>query len=555
MSINSIKTESNRIEDTNNERNLQAVIAQVGPYIPGKGENVKFGESIDLSREGRMMVCGGPGNDASGRYKGQVRTYSFDVGNWTQIGQELTGERVGDNFGYSVGISGSGRVIAVGSRAFDLAGYDSGRVTLYQYHENHEMWEQIGNEIVGDQQWGAFGKSLSLSKDGYIVAVGAPGDSANGFVAGKTEVFYFDGDFWLPLGSPLYGNDRWEYFGTDVALSDGGYILAVGAPGAKSDTGEVRVFEWGGLNWEDAGIIVGEKEGSSCGSSVSMSGLGNAILVGCQGADGPGIDSGSATVYKSTKAHPDNDDSDDGSTDYSPDYSEDSSAYSYSEDRRTATLFFDDVFGYAGYDDDWSAVPYSDGEEEEEENHNIDYSEDYSADYSEDYSDDYSEDYSEDEEEVVGDWEQIGNTVRGQSGFDRFGAAVSMSHDGLSFAVGAPTVAGDGYMSLFRIFSGPEWRQVAKVTGEDYGEGFGTSVGITEDGKFVGVGSPRSDYNGDGSGKVTMYKVRRYDFPFSFPDLFSILTNTLTLNIIIPCFSTSLRIMWTKLKNVVAKTA
>ena len=49
--------------------------------------------------------------------------------------------------------------------------------------------------------------------------------------------------YWIQLGSDIDGEGTNEYFGTSIAMSSNGLKIAIGAKGANSDNGLVRVYE------------------------------------------------------------------------------------------------------------------------------------------------------------------------------------------------------------------------------------------------------------------------------------------------------------------------
>ena len=82
-----------------------------------------------------------------------------------------------------------------------------------------------------------FGTAVALSFTGTVLAVGAPRTSKTydkmgfGSSEGKVQVFTLDSDAnsWIPLGQGLSGSTAGEFFGIDVALSHSGDVLAVGS--------------------------------------------------------------------------------------------------------------------------------------------------------------------------------------------------------------------------------------------------------------------------------------------------------------------------------------
>ena len=88
---------------------------------------------------------------------------------WTQVGSDIDGEAAGDYSGSSVSLSSDGSTVAIGATNND--GY-AGHVRIYKNISG--TWTQVGSDIDGEAAGGYSGRSVSLSSDGSIVAIGAP---------------------------------------------------------------------------------------------------------------------------------------------------------------------------------------------------------------------------------------------------------------------------------------------------------------------------------------------------------------------------------------------
>ena len=108
---------------------------QCGIDIDGSDNNDKSGYSVALSPNGKFLVVGSPFHDSN---KGVTRVYKFELGNWTQIGNDINGGLVDDNLGFSVDINNDGDIIVVGSPYSNgsSGNNDCGIVQIYQYNSN-----------------------------------------------------------------------------------------------------------------------------------------------------------------------------------------------------------------------------------------------------------------------------------------------------------------------------------------------------------------------------------------------------------------------------------
>jgi len=174
-----------------------------------------------------------------------------------QLGQDLDGEAAGDWFGYSVALSSDGDILAVGGYRNDGNGDNAGHARVF--HWNGNAWAQRGNDLDGEAAGDEFGRSVALSSDGHILAVGGFFNDGNGVNAGHARVFHWNGNAWAQRGNDLDGEAAGDEFGRSVALSSDGHILAVGGffnDGNGVNAGHARVFsyqhctdEGSNLNW------------------------------------------------------------------------------------------------------------------------------------------------------------------------------------------------------------------------------------------------------------------------------------------------------------------
>jgi hypothetical protein len=101
-----------------------------------------------------------------------------------QLGSDIDGEAANDESGIAVSLSSDGFTLAIAAKWNDGNGSNSGHVRVYQYASS--TWSQLGSDIDGEANWDASGSSVSLSSDGTIVAIGAP---SNGSYAGHVRVY------------------------------------------------------------------------------------------------------------------------------------------------------------------------------------------------------------------------------------------------------------------------------------------------------------------------------------------------------------------------------
>ena len=112
---------------------------------------------------------------------------------WEQRGTDIDGEAAGDNSGLSaVSLSEDGYIVAIGAPYNDQNGINSGHVRVYQFNQTSSLWEQRGTDIDGEAEVDYSGLSVSLSADGSIVAIGAPQNhNQNGYYSGHVRVYKY----------------------------------------------------------------------------------------------------------------------------------------------------------------------------------------------------------------------------------------------------------------------------------------------------------------------------------------------------------------------------
>lgn len=273
---------------------------QLGQDIDGEASFDRSGFSVSLSGDGKTVVIGAPHNHGNGASSGHARVYRFDGVNWNQLGQDIDGEAAGDQAGRPVSLSSDGNTLVIGAALNDGNGTSAGHVRVYRF--DGVDWTQLGQDIdgeaAGDQQ---NGHSVSLSDDGNTLVIGAPLNDGNGANSGHARVYRFDGVNWTQLGQDIDGEVSDDLSGFSVSLSRDGNTLVIGAPYNDANgrfAGHARVYRFDGTNWTQIGQdIDGEVAGERSGWSVSLNGAGDTVVIGAPHNDLNGPSPGLARVY------------------------------------------------------------------------------------------------------------------------------------------------------------------------------------------------------------------------------------------------------------------
>ena len=99
------------------------------------------------------------------------------------------GEAHNDQMGRSVALSADGMTVACGATWNDATGFSSGHVRVFDYDLAQQRWTQRNRDLDGIRGGDTFGTSVALSADGKIVAAGAVGNDGNGSGSGHVRVF------------------------------------------------------------------------------------------------------------------------------------------------------------------------------------------------------------------------------------------------------------------------------------------------------------------------------------------------------------------------------
>ena len=206
---------------------LQYQWVQRGQDIDGEAAGDNSGGSVSLSGNGNVVAIGAQFNDGNGDRSGHVRVYGWNGTAWNQLGDDIDGEKKYDNSGNSVSISGDGNVVAIGASHSDGKGLDAGHVRVYQW--DGTAWDQLGDDIDGEALGDLSGYSVSLSETGNVVAIGASHNDGSGIDAGHVRVYQWDGTAWVQLGDDIDGEAEDDRSGYSVSLSNDGNVVAIGA--------------------------------------------------------------------------------------------------------------------------------------------------------------------------------------------------------------------------------------------------------------------------------------------------------------------------------------
>lgn len=253
-------------------------------------KNDYFGASTSVS--GDTVVIGAEEDDDWGTNSGAAYVFMYDGSNWVEK-QKLTAGpgSARDRFGTSVAIDGD--IIVVGAIRDDDKAYNAGAAYVFAYENKN--WVEKEKLTAGD---GAavdyFGTSVSIS--GETIVVGAKYEDARGFSSGSAYLFTYQGSSWVEE-KKLFASDgaAYDFFGASVSIS--GETVVVGAEGDDGSSGAAYLFIYDGKNWTEKQKLTASDRasGDNFGASVAVSG--DSAVIGAKNDDDNGANSGSAYLF------------------------------------------------------------------------------------------------------------------------------------------------------------------------------------------------------------------------------------------------------------------
>ena len=398
-----------------NISSVGTVIQQINQDIYGKSANdlMGTGESVALSSNGNIMAVGAPRHDGNnGSDSGHVRIYENINGTWTQVGSDIYGPNIYDNFGQSVELSSDGSIVAIGS--LDNYSWSPTRLGVTQIYQRDvdnttTGWTQLGSDIFGEEISDWSGSTIDFSSDGSSVAIGSPHNDDGGTSTGHARVFDYDNtsNTWTQVGATIIGQRSYTEGATSVALNSDGSIFAMGTPKAAAAStepnnhnhGDVRVFRRDATNtdvWTQIGVdIDGSAGGDMSGTSIALSSSGSIVAIGSPQSNRNGLwDSGHVQVFENIN--------------------------------ETWTQVGSDIEGDSAYDKSGSSVEIS--------------SDGSIVAIGTPFNDENGNDSGRVRlyQNINGTWTQLGSDINGSSAGDESGTAIALNSNGTIVAIGSP---------------------------------------------------------------------------------------------------------------------
>ena len=250
-------TQRNQIEDK----------ASSSGFMGSKG-------SVATNSDGTVIVIG---SFEDSNKRGSFSIYKRDGQVWKQFGNKLVSSVFlgpKSKLGYSVAISDSGNTIAVGGPEDD-----NGAGSCF-------IFEKVSNKWVEQEKLTSYdfskdsnqGVSLAISGDGDTLVIGA--DNSNGGI-GSVCIWTRRNHIWSEKQSLTPEEEKTCNFGNSLSVNKEGTVIAVGSPKQGGGEGVIHIFKIG----VDAKWYISKKltidNSVDLGINVDLDSKGTTLVAGC----------------------------------------------------------------------------------------------------------------------------------------------------------------------------------------------------------------------------------------------------------------------------------
>jgi hypothetical protein len=256
---------------------------QIGDSISGQQLGEEFGWRVDINNDGTIVACSAQNHDTD---KGTARVYKYSGGKWSQLGNDIDGL---DDYNRlrQVSLSDDGLRLLIAERGYE-SGTDSsillseGKIRVFEYNSGTNNWDQLGSDINGKTN-SQSGWSAKINGDGTRFILGGRYYDSPQTNIGVAQVFEYSGGEWVQLGSDLSGENQGDMFGDSVAINNEGNKIAINAiqydNGGLSNTGKIYFYEYISGSWSAIGTILGTIANQKIGS-IELNSAGDRIIFG-----------------------------------------------------------------------------------------------------------------------------------------------------------------------------------------------------------------------------------------------------------------------------------
>lgn len=190
------------------------------------------------------------------------------------------------SLGSAISLSSNGNLLAAGDPVAQKA---------FTFRRQSGSWQCTLLPVSSPGAGSLLGKTVCLSPDGNTLAVGVEGYQEK---RGAVYLLRWNGFLWSATLLTAADGQAQDLFGSSLSLSHNGNVLAIGAPGKDNGRGAVYLFRWESLQWSQEQLAVLESQPAlALGSSLSLSADGKLLFAGAPGYLFKEKPSGAVFVY------------------------------------------------------------------------------------------------------------------------------------------------------------------------------------------------------------------------------------------------------------------
>jgi hypothetical protein len=260
-----------------------------------------FGIGVALS--GDTALIGAFQDDDKGFNSGSVYVFTRSGTTWTEQQKLLASDGAAyDDFGHSISVEDNTALI--GTESSDQGTYSG---SVYVFIRNDTTWTEQQKLLASDGAAGDWFGLSAISLSGDTVLIGANNDDDKGSNSGSAYVFARSGTTWTEqqklLASDGAAEDQFSYHAVSLD-GDTAFIGAFQDDDKGSNSGSAYVFTYNGTTWGEQQKLLASDgaAGDNFGWPISLDG--NTVLIGANGDDDNGTNSGSAYVFTKSENQP-----------------------------------------------------------------------------------------------------------------------------------------------------------------------------------------------------------------------------------------------------------